>query len=450
VRGLAARAHAGEPHADAREPPGAQRRERHALRAPRGRADRVDRRPALDAQVGPVPAQRLEPHQEAQLAVDAEQRLRDLQRRVGAVGMVGVEAAADPHRRRAREVLALEAQDLEQLGHHPPPHEVPLEPVHRRQRAVGALGHAVQELVDAIEEQLAVVGVRALERVDVVAEVVGDDARVVPAARAPRALARQVVADVLARLEAVEQRLALDAPLRDRQVPALADPVEVDRLLDHVDGARREVRRQDHRDVLVVAADREAPAVLLPERALEQLVPGRAVGDQRAVARDVRLHPRLRERTREEARLRGAGRGQAVDVAGREVRAGLVERADEQLVGARRDDVVGVHEGDELAAGVLDAGVARGAQAAVLLAYDPEARVARGELLGERRAGVGRAVVDEDRLEVAVGLPGERVQAGRQVALDVVDGDDDADPRRHRGPHCDRCSDCTARRIMRR
>ena len=64
---------------------------------------------------------------------DAEQRRRQAEAPIGAERMVEVPVAADLHRRGLRQVLALEAQELQQLGQHPPPDQVPSEPLHRRQ-----------------------------------------------------------------------------------------------------------------------------------------------------------------------------------------------------------------------------------------------------------------------------------------------------------------------------
>jgi hypothetical protein len=77
---------------------------------------------------------------------------------------------------------------------------------------------------------------------------------------------------------------------------------------------------------------------------------------------------------------------------------------------------------------VLHARVARAAEPAVGLADEPEAAVAVGVALGDRGAAVGRAVVDEDRLEVVDARAGQRVEAVRQVPLDLVDRHDDAQP----------------------
>jgi hypothetical protein len=116
-------------------------------------------------------------------------------------------------------------------------------------------------------------------------------------------------------------------------------------------------------------------------------------------------------------------------VAGREVRARALEGADQPLVRVERQHVVAVEEGEVLAPGGIGARVARAAQPAVRLPHDAEARVGVREPLGDRRAVIGRPVVDEHGLEVTEGLAGERPQALVEVVLDVVDRDYDAELR---------------------
>jgi hypothetical protein len=236
----------------------------------------------------------------------------------------------------------------------------------------------------------------------------------------------QVREHVLHRRHAVEQHAGLEAPLGDRAVAVVADAPEVDGVGDDVDRARGEVRGQRDRNVLVEPALPEAEALLVPERPAPELVPRRAVGEQRAELRDVRAQARARERLGEERRLPRARLAQPVDVPGREVGAGLVERRGQQLVRLARQEVVAVHERQQLAGGGVDSGVAGAAEAAVRLADQLEAPVLRGEVLGDRSAAVAGAVVDHDHLQVRERLPRDRLEARPQVPLDVVDRDDDA------------------------
>jgi hypothetical protein len=118
-----------------------------------------------------------------------------------------------------------------------------------------------------------------------------------------------------------------------------------------------------------------------------------------------------------------------VDVAARERRARLLERAEQQLVGVRREHVVAVHEREVLPLGVVGARVAGRAEAAVRARDEPEAAVLALPLARDVPAAVGRAVVDHQDLEVGDRLLGQRGQARIEEVLDVVDRDDDADPR---------------------
>ena len=259
-------------------------------------------------------------------------------------------------------------------------------------------------------------------------QVVGDEACRVPVRQRPGSVDGEVLGDPLDRPQPVGEDAVLEPALGDRRRAVLPHAPLVDRRGEHVDAARDDVGGDRDGDVLVHHALREPERVGVPERPPPQLVPRGAVGEQRPAAAHVRPLPRAGERAGEELRLRGALAREALDVARREVRAGPLERAQQPLVRVGRDDVVGVREGEELAARGARPGVARAAQPAVWLRDQPEAPVAAGEALGERAAAVGRPVVDHDHLQVADRLAGERLQARREVALDVVDRDDHADP----------------------
>ena len=78
-------------------------------------------------------------------------------------------------------------------------------------------------------------------------------------------------------------------------------------------------------------------------------------------------------------------------------------------------------EGEQVAAGDLDAGVARRAEPAVGLVDDAnDVGVAGGVLLGDRAAPVRRPVVDDHDLERSVGLREQAVEARGEVGLGVV------------------------------
>jgi hypothetical protein len=213
------------------------------------------------------------------------------------------------------------------------------------------------------------------------------------------------------------------------RLAVLADPVQVDRPRHDVDRAGLEVGGHDHGDVLVQDALGEPQSVLVPERTAPQLVLRHAVREQPAEARHVRPRPPAQEGLAQERRGPGARAGEAVEVPGREVRARAHERAQQQLERVGRQPVVAVHEREELAGRRLQAAVAGVAEAVVRLADQPQPRIALGMACGDRRAAVGGAVVDHHDLEVAEALRAQREQAVVEVALDVVDRDDDADPR---------------------
>ena len=122
---------------------------------------------------------------------------------------------------------------------------------------------------------------------------------------------------------------------------AVADarPPQVDRLAQHVDRPGEHVCRQGDRDVLVEDALGPAEAWWVPEGAAEELVPRRAVVEQRGVLRDVGAQPGRGEGAGDHAGLAGAGGREAVVVAGGEVRAGLPRasrRAARRRCGRRR------------------------------------------------------------------------------------------------------------------
>lgn len=115
------------------------------------------------------------------------------------------------------------------------------------------------------------------------------------------------------------------------------------------------------------------------------------------------------------------------DSAHREVAAEGDGGTQEPLVHERLDEVVAVDEADPIAARDVDARVPSRREAAVRLVDDPDARVPRRVPVANRGAAVRGPVVDDDDLEVAMGLGEHAVEAAREVDLDVVDGDDDGD-----------------------
>ena len=104
--------------------------------------------------------------------------------------------------------------------------------------------------------------------------------------------------------------------------------------------------------------------------------------------------------------------------------AGVVQR----LQKARQNDIIGVNKGIIAALGGVDAGVARGGQALVLLMDDPHALITGGVLVADLSAAVGGAVVDEKHLDGHIDLLGQNaLDALGQVGLRVVNRHDYTD-----------------------
>ena len=98
---------------------------------------------------------------------------------------------------------------------------------------------------------------------------------------------------------------------------------------------------------------------------------------------------------------------------------------DEDLAGSLRDVVVGVDEQDVLAARKPDAHVARLGNAAVLAMERADASVFRSVGVEKLRRAVSRTVVQAENLDIGKRLLDQAIQALREVAFDVVDGDND-------------------------
>ena len=99
--------------------------------------------------------------------------------------------------------------------------------------------------------------------------------------------------------------------------------------------------------------------------------------------------------------------------------------SDEDLASPLRDVVVGVDEQDVLAARKPDAHVARLGNAAVLAMERANASVFRSVGIEKLRRAVGRAVVQTENLDIGKRLLDQAIQALREIAFDVVDGDND-------------------------
>ncbi len=314
--------------------------------------------------------------------------------------------------------------------------EVRLEPVGDGQVGPGAGADLADETADLLDERGAEVGaaladVLVDEREFLAQHVVVVVAQVTGVLGA--LLGLEGLADQAYGLHAVDEGDRVGGALGDGALAGLADAPVVDAVADDVDAGGEVVRGDADRGVLVEDALRVLEAVPVPEAAPVDLVPGGAVGDQRRELRDVGLQLGAGEGGPVSPGLLHADRAEALHIAAREVRTRLVQRLDEPLVGVVGHRVVTVDEGQVLAVlvGVTGAHVAGRAEARVVLHHDAEALVLGGERLGYDGAGVRGPVVHEDDLEVFEGLGCDGFQALVEVELDVVDGDDDAQARRH-------------------
>ena len=89
---------------------------------------------------------------------------------------------------------------------------------------------------------------------------------------------------------------------------------------------------------------------------------------------------------------------------------------------------VGVHQHDDISAGLLDPPVERAGQPALALAHvDPHGRIAREDGLHVRGSAVGRRVVDDEDLHVEPGPAGDPQDLGDELgnALPLVVGGQD-------------------------
>ena len=95
----------------------------------------------------------------------------------------------------------------------------------------------------------------------------------------------------------------------------------------------------------------------------------------------------------------------------------------------RQEDVVGVEARHPLAAGFLEAAVARRGDAPVCLGNQADPTVAAGIALRDGAASIRRAVIDDQQLEVSPTLGQDTLDRLRQIWPPVMDGYDDGDIR---------------------
>src|SRR5216683_2389703 len=93
----------------------------------------------------------------------------------------------------------------------------------------------------------------------------------------------------------------------------------------------------------------------------------------------------------------------------------------------RVEQVVAVGEGEVLASRARYPSVPGRPEALVLLLDKLEPRIAGSETFRNDRASVGGAIVDHDDLEVAQGLPGDRLKRRLDITLHVVEWHDNAE-----------------------
>lgn len=105
----------------------------------------------------------------------------------------------------------------------------------------------------------------------------------------------------------------------------------------------------------------------------------------------------------------------------------LVAEAMERINHFWPNRIVGIDESDPFAGGDFEAGVAGGGEALIRLMDDLNAGIFLREDVAEGSTHVGRAVVDEDDLEVRVDLATDGLDAALEDFRDVVNRDDDRD-----------------------
>lgn len=328
-----------------------------------------------------------------------------------------------------RTAPTLEREHVQQLLEHALPHQQPLHPrvggqfvengwVGRLHELPGPLHESVPELLIRVGQHLQMQHEVRLEAGEIVLALV-----VVIRAGTVRTEETTHRPD---RGDPVPQVPQLGMTLGDRRRGgALTTTPEVHEIGDDVDLARPEVSEHVDPGVLIEDPLGKLDVVVVPERPPEHLVPDGAVVDQRLETRDVRTlallgHGRLVQR-----RLPLPGTVHHLHVPGHEVRTRRPQRAHHQLVRVLRDDVVPVHEREELPLRMHRAQthVPRVAGAVGLLADVVEPRVTTAEVESDGGGAVGGPVVDEDDLQVVQGLPGDGLEALSEVDLDVLERD---------------------------
>ena len=225
---------------------------------------------------------------------------------------------------------------------------------------------------------------------------------------------------------------AVEQALLPQRAAVLAPAPAVDHRGDDVDELGPQHRLDDRHDVGVVALGGEGEVVLVPEGATEHPGARHQVRHDLGVLVEGDADPAVPVGALGPERLLVLAlllEGHGPD---RDVRAARVQRAGEPFVALREHGVVGVAEREVAALGVRHAGVAGRADAAVRLADQPDVAVLTGQPPGHLGRAVHGAVVDQDDLEVGVGLRQQAVDTRLELADGGVERHHDAEPGQHR------------------
>ena len=303
--------------------------------------------------------------------------------------------------------------------------------------------HAPAHLVQVAAHQVEVLGqvvvADPVQVANVQPEVVDERLVLVLAQRLGRGVVAQERVDREQRRDAVTQVLDVGAVLGDRQRARRPLPPVVDVVGDHVHGLGQDVRPGHELQVLPDHLLRVVQPVGVPERPAEQLVPDRDVVQQLRRPGHVGADLAALDRAGVQRRRGDALGADPVHRAGDEVRARAFQRVQQHLVGVRGQHVVGVHEGEELPACLLDAPVPGPARPAALAVHQAEPRVGCRPFPGDLAAVVGGPVVHHDHFQVGERLGRDGGQAVTQHVTVVVERHHDADARSaHQAAPCAR------------
>ena len=211
--------------------------------------------------------------------------------------------------------------------------------------------------------------------------------------------------------------------------PALPQPPVVDDVAEHVDG-RGQHMRADHGRRVLVQATRKLKAAGIPERPPEYLVPRRTVLQEDRIAGGVRTLGRYLEYLLMRRGRPDPGRVEPQYAAAGDIRAGFLQRSDEQFVRMRGQQVVAVEEGEVFAGGEVS--LRRYARA-----RGPDFAVARGGNADRASAKLFAmtALPSLDPSSTMMTsrspkrLPGDRLKRCFEIRLHVVAGHDNAELR---------------------